>query len=139
MKKYYLSFIIVILIIVSSFGIYLSHSNSGKNIHQLYPYNNSSISKIIFYDGRGVKKSISIQNKNKINEFLGYIDKYEIGAQVDDQSVGWIYSCVFYNKENAKILTITFGNTIIINNKSYKVLKNNLSPNDIEKFLKSAY
>lgn len=138
MKKYYLPILGIFIVFVFGIYMYVSHINSGKKIHQLYSFNNSDIKKIIFYDGRGgLNKPLIIKNQAKINQFMGYIDKYVIGAKTTVMKTGWIHKCAFYDYKNNKVLDITFGNPITINNNSYKVLQNHLNTNEIDNFLKS--
>lgn len=101
MKKHYLLILGIFIVIVFGFYMYVSHINSGKKIHQLYSFNNSDIKKIIFYDGRGgLNKPLIIKDQAKINQFIGYINKYVIGSKATIMKIGWIHkiSSFIYNK-----------------------------------------
>lgn len=97
------------------------------------------VTKIVFIDGRGgLNKPLTVENKQKIDEFLNYFDKIRIRkADSSEIKVGWIHHAIFYNHEK-KILEITFGNPMKINkDKYYTVLKNELSTKKIDEYLKS--
>lgn len=114
-------------------------SNSSKSISEITDLKSSGITKIVFYDGRGgLNKPLTITSKKKIDEFLGYLDKTFVEKENKHKlSTGWIHHAEFYNNDR-KMLEITFGNTMIINRTEYySVIKNNLSTEKIDEYLKS--
>ena len=117
--------------------IVLSASFVGKNIKQVVNINFNNITKIVFYDGRGGKIGpVTIENKEKIKEFTGYLSEYRISKENNPEKTGWIHSAVFYNN-NKKEMSITFGSDLEINGEYYRVIKGSLSSEKIDKFLNS--
>lgn len=138
MKKYNLLMLSVFIFSVFFTGC-IGNNNSDKKINEIYPFKNSEIKKVIFYDGRGGRnKPLPIQNKKNIAQFMSYIDGYVVRKQKNYMpATGWSQKAIFYNDKNNKILDITFGNPIVLNGQGYDVLKNNLSTQKIDSFLKS--
>lgn len=94
------------------------------------------VTKIVFYDGRG-GKSIIIGDKEKVKEFMGYLDGYIIKKATNvEASDGYIHSAHFYINDK-DVMDITFVNPIIINNNYYNVIKDELDTYKIDKYLKS--
>ena len=94
------------------------------------------VTKIVFYDGRG-GKSITIGDKEKVKEFMGYLDGYTIKKATNvEASDGYIHSAHFYINDK-DVMDITFVNPIIINNNYYNVIKGELDTDKIDKYLKS--
>lgn len=108
-----------------------------KKISNLVNINLDDISKIVFYDGRGgLNKPLTLEDKQKVSEFFGYLDDY-IVKKVPNPHVGWIHEAAFYNKDSIKVMDITFGDPLLINNEYYKIIKGNLNTEKIDSFLKS--
>lgn len=82
-------------------------------------------------------KPFSIKDKSKIKEFIGYLDKCKIKKKDTlPDGTGWSQQAVFYNDDN-KETVITFGNFVVINNTDYTVVKNNITPDKIDSFLRT--
>jgi len=77
-----------------------------------------------------------VEDKQKVNEFMGYLDSYAINETKNPESVGWIQSAEFYINDK-DVMGITFGDPIVINGNYYKVMKDGLDFKDIGKFIKS--
>lgn len=96
----------------------------------------ADVTKIVFSDGRG-GKSITVEDKEKVKEFMGYLDGYTIKKATNvEASDGYIHSAHFYINDN-DVMDITFVNPIIINNNYYNVIKGELDTDKIDKYLKS--
>ncbi len=97
----------------------------------------TDITKIVFYDGRGgINKPITVEDKEKIREFMGYIDGYDIKKTQNPESTGWIQSAKFYVDDEV-VMDITFNDPIIINGDYFNIIKGKLDSEAIDKFLKS--
>jgi hypothetical protein len=96
----------------------------------------ADITKIIFYDGRGVNKPVIIEDKQKVNKFMGYLDSYVIKKSKNSESTGWIQSAQFYVNDKV-VMDITFVYPIIINGDYFNIIKGKLDNDTISKFLKS--
>ncbi|BCZ46276.1 hypothetical protein psyc5s11_23430 [Clostridium gelidum] len=95
------------------------------------------ITKIVFYDGRGRRNGpVMIEDKQKIKEFMGYLDGCSIKKTKNLESTGWIHSAVFYINDK-EVMNITFVNPIIINGDYFNITKGELDSETIGKFLKS--
>ncbi|MCO1601594.1 cell wall-binding repeat-containing protein [Desulfosporosinus nitroreducens] len=98
-----------------------------------------NITKIVFYDGRGGRNEpLTIEDKQKIKEFMGYLDGYVIKKEKNPvPSAGWIHKAVFYINDK-EAMSITFVDPMIIDGKYYyNIIKGNLDTDKIDKFLKS--
>ncbi|WP_018307030.1 cell wall-binding repeat-containing protein [Desulfitobacterium hafniense] len=109
-----------------------------KKISDVAKINFNDITKIVFYDGRGgLNKPLIIDDEQNIKEFISYLDAYVIKKTSDPNMVGWIHEAVFYDKNNVRIMDVTFRNPIEINKQYYDVVKGDLDTNKIDAFLKS--
>ncbi|WP_298846631.1 hypothetical protein [Clostridium sp.] len=126
--------IILIGIVILSF---LFVRFTGKKINDVTNINIDNITKIIFYDGRGGRnKPLMLEDKQKIKEFMGYLNGYVIKKVGNSKSTGWIHSAVFYDNDK-KVMEITFVSPVIINGEYYRVIRGGLNTNKIDTFLKS--
>lgn len=97
----------------------------------------TDITKIVFYDGRGgINKPVTVEDKQKIKEFMEYLNGYVINKTKDPESTGWIHSAQFYVNDKV-VMNITFVNPIIINGDYFNITKGKLDTETIGKFLKS--
>jgi len=112
-------------------------NSETKKITNATGINLNDITKIIFYDGRGgVNRPVVVEDKQKVNEFIGYLDSYVINETKNPESVGWIQSAEFYINDK-DVMGITFGDPIVINGNYYKVMKDGLDFKAIGNFIKS--
>jgi hypothetical protein len=96
-----------------------------------------NVTKIVFPDGRGRNKPLTLEDKQKINEFMGLLDGYVIKQEENHQrSTGWIHMADFYNG-NQKLMRITFTNPLEIDGVYYNIVKGQLSTETIDKFISS--
>jgi hypothetical protein len=94
----------------------------------------SDITKIVFYDGRG-NKPLTVDDKQKVKEFMGYLDGYIINKTKNPETTGWAQEAIFYINDK-EVINITFGDPIIINNDYYKIIQGGLDTDKIDEFLK---
>lgn len=116
----------------------LSNINSdATTISGVTGVKSADITKIVFYDGRGgVNKPVTVEDKQKIKEFMEYLDGYEINKTKDPNQIGWIHSAKFYANDKP-VMDITFVNPIIINGEYFNITKGELDTRTIGEFLKS--
>lgn len=134
MKKILFIIIILLAAIVLVYCIF----NRGVSVAEKAKLKSSNITKIVFYDGRDRHDTpLTVNDKQKINEFIGYLDKCIIEKhETDDQVLGCASTAVFYHNKK-ELIEITFGENVTINKtKHYKVVKNNLV-GEIDQFLHS--
>ena len=129
--------IILVAYIVIHFGM---PSMQQKSVAEAANLKSPNITKIIFYDGRGgLNQPLSVDNRQKIDEFMGYLSKCMIKKSAHNSlSSGWIHSAVFLSN-GKQLAKITFGNQMIVNDEYYDVLTNEPSPSKIDSFLKTVY
>ena len=126
---------VLVLIGVIVFSFLLIYFK-GQKINEITKINYDNLTKIVFYDGRGKNKPLTIEDKGKIKEFMAYIDGYTVRKVLNPNSTGWMYSADFY--ENDKdAMSITFLNPIIINKDYYNIIKGDITNDTLNKFLKS--
>lgn len=95
------------------------------------------ITKIVFYDGRGgLNKPVVVEYKQKVKEFMGYLDGYTIIKTQNPETTGWAQGAKFYINDK-EVINIIFGDPMIINNDYYKIVKGCLDTDKIDEFLKS--
>lgn len=108
-----------------------------KTVTEAANIKDTSITKIVFYDGRGYNKPLSLENKQKIDEFISYLNTCVVIKSIAERhGSGWIHSAAFYDKEK-ELADITFSDQMTINGQHYDILANNLSTSKIDSFLKT--
>lgn len=109
-----------------------------KKISEITSVKTIDVTKIVFSDGRGRNKPFTLEDKQKINEFMGLLDGYIIKQEKNHQpSAGWIHMADFYNG-NEKLMRITFTNPLQIDGVYYNIVKGQLSTETIDKFISLA-
>jgi predicted lactoylglutathione lyase len=131
MWKKVLSIVLIIVVF-----IFLFFSFKTKKIKELTNVNYNSITKIMFVDGSGRNKPLTVDNKQKIEEFINYIDDCVVIKADNPDKIGWLHSASFYENDK-QVMEIVFVNPIIINGEYYRVIWGGLSGDKIDKFLKS--
>lgn len=119
----------------------LSNVNSnGTTISDVTGINLDDITKMVFFDGRGgLNEPVTVEDKEKIKEFMGYLKEYNIRKSKDSElKTGWAHGAYFYIN-NKKVIDITFGDPIRVNNDDYKVTKGDFDDDKIDNFLKAIY
>lgn len=132
--------LLFMLILVMSIGFMLTSCEKKffkkQSMSSIIRQNN--ITKIEFVDGRGgINKPFILEDKDKIKTFLSCLDNYIIEEEKNHPaSAGWSHAVNFYNNDK-KLLSITFGDTIEINEVYYKVLKGGLNTKELDELIKS--
>jgi hypothetical protein len=94
------------------------------------------ITKIVFCDGSLKNDTVTVEDKQKIKEFVGYLDGYAIN-NIDVQVItGWLHRALFYINDK-EVMDISFDNPIDINGEQFNVTKGDLDTKTIDKYLKS--
>ena len=133
----YKKFSILILCLVSIYLIFSGCSEERfEKIQDIVQINYKDITKISFHDGR-TGELIETEDKEKINEFLKYVNSYKLKkSELQLELDGYIYYADFYiNDKN--ILRITFVNPLNVNGISYDIIESELNLEKIEDFVKS--
>jgi|GEM_PF-2160097 len=121
----------------TTIGKNLSNSNlNSTTISGITGVKFDEITKIVFSDGRGRNKPVTVEDKEKIKEFMEYLNGYGVKKTENPESIGWIYMGEFYIN-NKEVMDITFVNPIVINGDYFNITKGELDTVTIGKFLKS--
>ena len=112
-------------------------NSKDKKISDVTGIKFDDITKIVFYDGRGkLNKAVILEDKEKIKEFMRYLDNYVINETKNPELVGWIQGAGFYINDK-EVMSITFDNPITINGNYYDVTQGSLNFEIIGQFIKS--
>jgi hypothetical protein len=128
--------IFIIVLIVLFTGTYTFMINSGyqykeKSITEAAELKNYDITKIVLTGGRNISKSITIADKQKVNEFMKLVDNDIIKEERNHQySNGWSDYIDFYSNDK-KLKAITFTTDLEIDAKYYEIIKGDLNQNKI--------
>jgi len=133
-KVFLLTMVMLVSICLILFGC---GTVQEKKISEITGVKAINVTKIVFSDGRGRNKPFTLEGKQKINEFMGLLDDYVIRQEKNHQpSTGWIHIADFYNG-NQILMRITFTNSLEIDGVYYNIVKGQLSPKMIDKFISS--
>jgi len=126
------------IVILGSFLLSCSyHSGKEQKINKVTNVKFNEITKIVFYDGRGWNKPVTIDNSKQVKDFIQMVDHYIVKEEKNHEaSVGWIHKANFYSG-NKKIMGITFTNPLNIDGEYYEIVKGKLSTRDIDHFISS--
>ncbi|MDR3597885.1 cell wall-binding protein [Clostridium sp.] len=119
----------------------LSNVNSnGTTISDVTGIKLDDITKIDFFDGRGgLNDTVTIEDKEKVKEVIGYLKEYKIRKAKDSElKAGWAHGALFYIN-NKVVMDVTFGDPISLNRDNYKVTKGDFDDDKIDNFLKAIY
>ncbi|EHI98743.1 cell wall binding repeat-containing protein [Clostridium sp. DL-VIII] len=94
------------------------------------------ITKIVFCDGSLKNNTVTIEDKQKIKEFMGYLDAYSVNNIDVPVVTGWLHRALFYINDK-EVMDISFDNPIDINGEQFNVTKGNLDIKTIDRYLKS--
>jgi hypothetical protein len=134
-KRWALIFTTVVLFSFLLLGCSVSQ-NKEKYLDKVTTIKFSEVTKIVFSDGRGRNKPFTLDDKQKISEFIKLMDNYVIKKEKKHiDSVGWIHMADFYNGDT-KLIRITFTNPLEINGKYYDIVKGGLSTAAIDTFIR---
>jgi hypothetical protein len=136
---YKLALIIILFTFFCSLILGYSNSqNKPKQISEVTDIKNNEVTKIVFSDGRGKNKPFTLEDKQKINEFIKLLDSYLLKKEKEHkESKGLIHMADFYNGDK-KLIRITFTNPLEIDGTYYDILKGQLSTEKLDQFIKSS-
>jgi len=108
-----------------------------QSIYEAYHVNRQDITKIKFFDLRNKPSNVTITDKNKINEFLKYIDKFKIaGCRPNFFNSNDINVINFYINDKLVIkMCPTSTSTFSINGYEYNTYKNGLAYEIVTNFI----
>lgn len=129
---------LIMFTIFSCLLLVFNNSLSGeKKIYEVVEADYNKTTKIVFYDGRGINKPFTVEDRQKINEFIGLINSCIIKKEKKQEIiVGWIHAADFYSGEK-KLMKITFTNPLQINGDYYNIVKGELNSKVIDDFIDS--
>lgn len=132
MKKVFLLIVVVLLLIyVFAWCIQI------KKISTIVPPDYTNITKIILLNGKTGQR-VAVENIEKIKEFMSLVESYVV-RKIDwspGVKPGYPYTAKFYTKDN-KVFTLSFYNTLGINDEEYCIIKTDLNIEKIHNFIES--
>ena len=118
--------------------IYDKYQYKEKGIFEVISLKKDNITKIVLMDSRNIKNPVTIEDKQKISEFMKLTNSDVIKSEKKHHySNGWQDSVYFYNNEK-KPKIITFTNDLKINGEYYEFIKGSLTQNKIVELMNSA-
>jgi hypothetical protein len=120
-----------ILLILTTLLIYYIRP---VQINRLLNLDSAKIDQIVITNGNN-GDTITIYQKEKVKEFLQYVDSYYVSKDLFQVSTkGYQYAADFL-QDNVTKVSIIFGKRININGKYYYLLKADFDVKEIEKFI----
>jgi len=131
----YLLWVIALICIMSIFTGYPNLNFKALHLNKLTNENLNDVDKIRIYYGRPGQKGVTIIDKTEINKFVSQLNNYLV---VEDKNapiiVGYYQAADLYAGDKL-IMNIIFNNPIRINGVSYKVIRGNMSSEEIDKYI----
>lgn len=123
--------------IAGTSSIRLSNINpSATTISGVTGIKFDDITKIVFCDGSFKNGEVAVEDKQKIKEFMEYLDGYSINNIDVPVVTGWLHRGLFYINDRV-VMDISFDNPIDINGEQFNVTKGELDTETINKYIKS--
>ena len=138
MKKKIVLFAILLLVVTIIIAVIVNTNIIFKRINVIGGFQVTDITKIGFqYDNPAANKGVNVENKEKIQEFMKYINSCILIQRIPIGMTGYNQSAVFYIGDNI-IMRVTFYDDFIeINGAQYNMVKDKLSSKKIDEFIKS--
>jgi hypothetical protein len=125
----------ILLVLIISTLFYVNKSR-GERIRNIVNVKFDTITRIEFMNGRTGEKT-SIEDIDKIREFMNYIDSYVVKEtkQVQGEPGYNFMADFYYNKDKA--FRIIFEDPLSINDKGFDIIRKSLDKEKFEKFIRS--
>ncbi|MDF2885328.1 MAG: cell wall-binding protein [Clostridiaceae bacterium] len=109
------------------------------NITEIGEFQITDITKISFqYDNPSLKGE-TVENKEKIKEFMNYINNCRFTKMPKQIPMTGYYQLIVLFAGDKRVMDImTYDSFVNINGTEYKMVKNNINQGDIDNFVKSA-
>ncbi|WP_055666170.1 hypothetical protein [Desnuesiella massiliensis] len=136
MKKRILVSVVLLLALII-FAIMYINSNH-KRISEIGGFQANDITKISFQYNNPAIKGGTVENKENINEFMNYINSCVFTKKLTQTLMaGYYQSVILFIGDNKVMSIMTYENFIDINGIQYNMVKNKLSLEKIDDFIKS--
>lgn len=128
--------ITVIFIFVFIVGIVIYTNTNHKRISEIGGFQSVNITKISFQYNNPAIKGRTVEDKEKIKEFMNYISSCVFSKKHIQTTMGGYYQmAVFFAGGNEVMRIMTYDNFIDINGIQYNMVKNKLSLEKIDNFI----
>jgi len=128
--------IIVILVLVFIIGIVIYTKTNYKRISDIGGFQNTDITKILFQYNNGSIKAGTIENKEKIGEFMSYINNCVFSKKLFQTSITGYYQMLVFHVGDKEVMRImAYDNFMDINGIQYNMVKNKLSLKKIDNLI----
>jgi hypothetical protein len=147
LKKRIIAAAIFILAVLVGIVIYINANHKRisetenyktTNISEIGGFHIDDITKISFQYGNPAMEGVTVENKEKIKEFLKYINSCRF-KKITDQilTTGYYQNIVFFADDKQVMDIMTDDSFITINGTYYKMVENNITLEGIDNFVKS--
>lgn len=127
-----------ILILVFAFIVLVYINNNYKTINEINRFNSADITKISFQYNNPAIKGGKVENKEKIEKFMKYINSCVIVKKHDQTPVaGYYQMAVFFIGDKEVMRLTTYGKFIEIDDTQYEMVMNKLDIKKIDDFINS--
>jgi|GEM_PF-1846575 len=128
--------IAVILILVFIVGIVIYTNTNHKRISEIGGFQSTDITKISFQYSNPSIKGGTVEDKEKIKEFMNYISSCVFSKnRIQTTMVGYYQMALFFAGDNEVMRIMTYDNFVDINGIQYNMVKNKLSLEKIDNFI----
>lgn len=109
------------------------------NISEIGGFHIDDITKISFQYDNPAMKGVTVENKDKIKEFLKYINSCRFKKVTDQILTTGYYQYIVLFADDKRVMDITTHDDFVtINGTDYKMVESNVSLEGIDNFVKSA-
>lgn len=138
LKRRILIFASIIIFIIGC--IIGNRYNNGKTISEIGGFKADDVTKISFqYDNPAIKGR-TVEDREEINKFMNYINSYRFSKKTDQiPIVGYCKMVTFYISDKEVTSIIDYDKFIDINGTQYNMVKNKLSLQKSDDFIKSIF
>jgi hypothetical protein len=133
-KKVYATALFLIFIV----GVVIYKNTNEKRIEEIAGFQRTEVTKISFQYSNPAIKGGTVEDKERIKEFMNYIDSCVLLKKHPQTPInGYSQLAVFYIGDDRVMDIMTYGDFVDINGTQYDMVKNKLSIDKIDEFIKS--
>ena len=137
MKKKAVLFAILLLVVTIIIAVIVNSNIIFKRINDIGGFQVTDITKIDFQYNNPSVKGGNVENKEKVQEFMKYINSCILVQRIPIGMTGYNQSAVFYIGDNIIMRVMFYDDFIEINGAQYNMVKDKLSSEKVDEFVKS--
>jgi hypothetical protein len=136
MKKRIIFAVILLLVFIAGAVVYTNINH--KRIDEIGGFKITEITRISFQYNNPAVKGGTVENKEKIKEFMDYLSSCVFSKKLIQEPItGYYQTAVFFIDDKEVLRIMTYENFIDINGTGYNMVKNKLSLKKIDDFINS--